>query len=528
MKLFIIIAFSSYPILLYRLGRVLGRRSKGATAMAILFSLTPLNVFFLFNGYFVLVISLAMMFIFLTEFFKYVQNRDKTSFLVSTAMLAIISLTYHRALYFILFILLFYILLKVYRRQVNEAVSVILIIVIGVSISSFWLLPASIDMLTFKSSELYQSLILVASHNGISFQLISVLFIIPYSYLVFKRMKAKRIKDDRELSLFLSLIFFIILSLGPYGLIYYIIPFSSSQRVEITLLITTFIATILASSLFDEKVVNGRRTFSGILLSSLVTMTLLISVFLYPQAALSLETINFTYAKGEINDSLSDLVNDAYIKQQVFLGKRDEDFSKALQYISNDKREGKVTFYSNRSQTVDMFYYYAMLPTSGKSTPQGVAPEGEGDLKWGYYTQHIIWHANETLLKLSGTRWVISNYQLEFRKNNTYASFGQYRIYELEDVNLISGSEGYIYSGIGEMLVVLDSECKSIVISQSYYPRWHAFDQNNNELKVESTEYGFMKITSIDNMKEVHLFFTDTIVDTIGRAISIIGLILFT
>jgi len=55
MKLLIIASFSSYPLLLYRLGRALGRSPKGAMSIATLFSLTPLNMFFLFNGYFVLI-----------------------------------------------------------------------------------------------------------------------------------------------------------------------------------------------------------------------------------------------------------------------------------------------------------------------------------------------------------------------------------------------------------------------------------------------------------------------------------------
>jgi hypothetical protein len=69
MKLFIIASFSSYPIFLYRLGRSLGRSPKGAMSMAALFSLTPLNMFFLFNGYFVLIFALALTIIFLEEFF---------------------------------------------------------------------------------------------------------------------------------------------------------------------------------------------------------------------------------------------------------------------------------------------------------------------------------------------------------------------------------------------------------------------------------------------------------------------------
>jgi len=35
-------------------------------------------------------------------------------------MLAVISLTYHRALYFILFIILFYMLVKLYRRKMEK------------------------------------------------------------------------------------------------------------------------------------------------------------------------------------------------------------------------------------------------------------------------------------------------------------------------------------------------------------------------------------------------------------------------
>jgi len=526
MKLFTILTFSSFPILLYRLGRALGRSSKGATSMALMFSLTPLNVFFLFNGYFVFTSSMALMFIFLTEFFRYVQNGGKTSLLASTAMLTIISLTYHRALYFILFIILFHFLLKTYRRQVRKAASAALMAVIGVGISSFWLLPAMVDMLALQSDELYQSLISVASYGGVSFHAISMLFIVPYCYLAFKRVRKKGIRNDSELVLLLSLIFFTVLAMGPYGPLHYVVPFSSSQRAEITLLIVTFLAATLASSLFDERIAEGRGIFSGIILSSLVFLTIIIGIFSYPKIASGLGAIDFNYSRGELNDSLTNLINNAYVEQQVFLGRSDEDFLKVLRHISNDNREGRVAFYSNRSQTVDMFHYYALLPLSGKSTPQGIAPEGEGDPKWRSFTQHIIWHANETLLKLSGTRWVISNYPLTLDGNNSYETFGRYRLYELDNAEMINGCEGTIHNGVGEVRIALSQECRGITLAESYHPRWRAFDQDGNEIGVESTEHGFMRITSENNMREVRLVYSDTMTEVWGKVISIVCLIL--
>lgn len=292
-------------------------------------------------------------------------------------------------------------------------------------------------------------------------------------------------------------------------------------------MMATFLAAVLASSLFDEKIANGRRTFRGIVLSSLIFLTMIISVFFYPQIVLSLDTVNFTYVNGGVNDSLINLLSNAYVKQQVFLGKSDEDFSRTLRYVSNDSRDGRVVFYSNRSQTVDMFYYYAMLPASGKSTSQGVAPEGEGDLKWSIYTQRIIWNADETLLRLSGTRWVISNYPIALEGNPNYKLFGQYRVYELGDVKMINGCEGSVYSGVGEIRIALDQGCRSFTVAESYHPRWRAFDQGDNEVKIERTEYGFMRLSSTSDMREVRLVYSDTKADILGRLISAVCLALF-
>lgn len=527
MKIFTIASFSSFSLLLYRLGRVLGRSSKGATSLALLFSLTPLNILFLFNGYFIFIFSLALMFIFLTEFFRYIQNGNKTSFLVSIGMLTIIAMTYHRTLYFLLFILFFHFILKIYRRQIREATSTALMVIIGVGGSSFWLFPALIDMLTFKSEELYQSLIIEATHGGLNFQAISMLFIVPYCYLVYKRMREKKIKSDSELVLLLSLVFFAILALGPYGPLYYLIPFSSSQRPEISLLIVTLFASILASKLFDEKIIAGRRTFKGILVASLLFLSLMNGIFFYPKIVLGLRPIDFTYSRGELNDSLVNMVNNAYVEQQVFLGKNDEDFIEVLRYISNDNREGRVVFYSNRSQSVDMFYYYALLPLSGKSTPQGIAPEGEVDLKWDVYTSRIIWQLNETLLKLSGTRWVISNYQLVFDSDLPYKVFGRYRLYELVDVKMLMGCEGTVHYSIGEIRLILSQECRDLTFAESYNPRWRVYDQDGRAIKVTCTEYGFMRVTSENNLREVHLVYSDTVIDVLGRVISVVCLILF-
>jgi len=520
MKMLIIGSFSSQPLLLYSLGKVLGRTRKGSTVLAALFSLTPLNVFFLFNNYFILIISQAMLLIFLIEFFKYDKNRDKASFLISTAMLTVISLTYHRTLYYIFFLMLFYILINVYRKQIKKVASTIIMSGIGVGISSFWLIPALLDMLNLDSAELYQSLILVAEHNGFSFQNLAIFFIVPFLYLVFKRIKVEKITDDHELTLLLSLIFFSILCLGPYGLLYYFVPFSSSQRIEVTLLMATFLAIILASKLFDNKIIDGRRTLYGITFSSLITLTMIVGVFFHPQMALSLEIINFSYNRGDVNDSLTNLIDNAYVKQQIFLGKSDEDFLSVLNYIAYDPREGSVVFYSNRSQTVDMFYYYALLPLSGKPTPQGISPEGEGDLKWNTFTRHVIWQANETLLKVAGTRWIISNYPIVLEGNYTHKIFGKYVLYELYNVRNIIGSEGKISKSIGEIKVVLNSECSRFIISESYHPRWRAFDQNNNELQISSTDYGFMEIVSPDNIKVVYLIYSNTMADFISKIIS--------
>ncbi len=527
MKLVTVVSFSASPLLLYRLGRVLGRSSKGATAIALLFELNPLNMFFLFNGYFVFILSLALTFLFLTEFFKYSRKREKRSFLYSVAILATISLTYHRSLYFILFTIFFHFLLKVYRRQFREAASAALMTITGVGISSFWLLPAAMDMLSLQSVELYQSLILGASHQGVSFQAISILFIIPYVYLAFERIRKKKIEGDSELVLLFSLIFFTILALGPYGPFHYVVPFSSSQRVEVAILIASFYATVLASSLFDERIKECRRTFSGILVSGLFFLAFIVSIFFYPRIAMSLDVVNFTYSREEIDDSLTNLISNAYVKEQVFLGKNDQSFLQVLRYISNDSREGRVAFYSNRSQTVDMFYYYALLPLSGKSTPQGVVPEGEGDLKWGIFTKDIIWHANETLLRLAGTRWVISNYPLALESNSTLRVFGQYMLYELDEVNIVRGCEGWINEDIGEIWITLAQRCRSITIAESYHPRWRAFDQDGREIGVESTEFGFIKVTSTNDLEEVRLVYSDTATDLLGRTISILCLALF-
>lgn len=528
MKLFTIISFSIFPILLYRLGRVLGRSHRGATSMAFLFSLTPLNIFFLFNGYFVFLFSLVLLSVFLTEFFKYIQNRNNTGFVASTAMLTIISITYHRTLYFTLFIIFFYFLIKIYKRQIKEAVSTVAMVLIGVGISSFWLLPAIKDMLALTSGELYQSLILTASYEGINFHLISILFIVPFWYLVLKRLRKERLKNETELVLFLCLIFFSILSIGPYGPLYYVIPFSSSLRIEVTLLFSIFFAITLASSLFDDDIVDGKRTFTGILLSSIIFLTIIIGVFMYPKMALSLTALNFTYSTKEISDSLLNLIRNAYVDQQVFLGKNDEEFLKVLQYISNDDMDGRIAFYSNRSQSVDMFYYYAMLPIFGKSTPQGIAPEGEGDLKWASFTQHIIWNVNETLLRLSGTRWIISNYPLVLKSNHVYKVFGQYWLYTLDDVNMINGCEGTIKKDVGEIRISLSQECRSITLAESYHSRLRAFDQFGKELDIKVTKYGFLNISSTDKMREISLIYSETKIDALGKAISIICLILFT
>ena len=255
---------------------------------------------------------------------------------------------------------------------------------------------------------------------------------------------------------------------------------------------------------------------------------MIIGVFFNPQTTLSLEPINFTYAREGVNDSLTNLVTNAYAEQQVFLGKNDKDFFEALRYLSKDGRDGRVAFYSNRSQTVDMFYYYAMLPISGKSTPQGIAPDGEGDLKWNSYTRHIIWYANETLLELSGTRWIISNYPIAFERNYTYKLFGQYRLYYLNASETKNERENYIYNGVGKIWIDPNPRCVSITITESYHPRWRAFDQDYNEVKVESTEYGFMRITSTNIMEEIQLIYSDTLIDTIGKVISAISLIFFT
>jgi hypothetical protein len=521
-KIITILSFSSLPLAIYRLGRTLGRSVKGATVMAWLFAITPLNVFFLFNGYFMLMSSLVLMVIFLSLFFHHAQTGDRISFYTAIAMLVVIALSYHRALYITLFILFFHFIVKMYRRQVREATITALIAMFGLSISAFWVLPAIINMLAINSNELYQSLISVASWEGLNFHVIAMLFIVPYWYLVLKRLSIKKWSNDTELVLFISLIFFTLLALGPYGPLHYIIPFSSSQRAEITLLFVTFLAITIATSLFDEKVLGGKRTLTGIILSSLTFLILLSSVFISPALAQGFHLVNFNYSRNEVEDSLPNVINYAYVQQQVFLGKHDQDFLEVLQYISGDSRSGRVVFYSNRSQTIDMFYYYALLPLSGKSSPQGIAPDGEGDPKWNDFTQHVIWSVNKTLLELSGTRWIISNFPLTVNGSRIVQTFNQYRLYELESVTMIDDCDHSIDYSLDVVRVALHHDCEKFTLKISYHPRWRAFDQNGNALEIEREDYGFMRIVGSEKFSKVMLTYSNTMVDTLSEKISVI------
>jgi hypothetical protein len=527
MKIITILSFSSLPIFLYRLGRTLGRSYKGATVMAWLFAITPLNVFFLFNGYFLLMPSLVLMVIFLSLFFQYTQTGGQNSFYASIAMIAIIALSYHRALYTILLILFFHFIVKLYRRQVREAIITALMVMSGLGLSAFWLFPAIINMFAINSNELYQSLISVASWEGINFHAISMLFIIPYWYLVLKRITIKRLSNDTELVLFISLIFFTLLALGPYGPLHYILPFSSSQRAEISLLFVTFLAITIATCLFDKRILEGKRTFMGIVLSSLIFLIFLSSVFIHPIIAQGVNVVNFNYSRNEVEDSLPNVIKYAYIQQQIFLGKQDQDFLEVLQYISEDNRSGRVAFYSNHSQTIDMFYYYAFLPLSGKSSPQGIAPEGEGDLKWNDFTQYVIWSINKTLLELSGTRWVISNFPLIVSGIRIIQTFNQYKLYELDPVEMISDCDHSIQYGLDEVQIVLHRECEDFTLKISYHPRWRAFDQDGNALETERGENGFMKIRGSSKFSKVFVIYSNTSIDILSQNVSIISTTLF-
>ena len=125
-------------------------------------------------------------------------------------------------------------------------------------------------MFTINSTELYQSLISVASWEGVSFHVIALLFIVPYWYLVLKRLRMKCLRNDTEVVLVISLVFFTLLALGPYGPLHYILPFSSSQRPELSMLFVTFLAITVATRLFDDRIREGKRTFMGIILTSLI------------------------------------------------------------------------------------------------------------------------------------------------------------------------------------------------------------------------------------------------------------------
>lgn len=526
MKIFTIASFTIFPLVLYKFGKALGRTSKGATTMTVLSTLTPLNIFFLFNGYFIFIPSLILMFLFLTEFFKHIQNHDKTSLLTSTVLLTVISFTYHRAIYFILFIMLFYFFIKIYRRELREATSIILMTAIGVGAASFWLLPAIFDMISLPSDEMYQSLILVASHNGLSFHTVSLIFIVPYLFLVYQKIRKKKVDNDSELLLLISTVFFTILSLGPYGLLYYIVPFSSSQRVEITLLMVTFLGNALSSSLFDGGVKEGKITIMFTLTATLLLTSIMVAIFFQPRLALGLESIDFTYDRGDLDDSVMKLVRNAYVEKQIFLGRNDRTFLEILEYISSDSRDGRVAFYANRSQTATIFYYYALLPLSGKSTPQGVTPEGEGDPKWRLYTQKIIWNPDETLLKISGVRWIITNYPLNLNYSKS-TTFGEYKLYELDNVKMINGSEGTVQREVGKMKITLTQVSRSFDLAESYNPRWRGFDQDGREITLGRTGYGFMRISSTNEMREINLVYSDTVIDTVGKAISVACLALF-
>ncbi len=527
MKIVTIASFTALPIALYRLGRAIGRTPKGATTMALLFTLTPLNIFFLFNGYYILIPSIALMLVFLTEFFNYTQRHNTRSYAYSIILLAAISFTYHRTLYFVMLILAFYLALKIAKKQIRQALDVAVMAAVGVGLSAYWLFPAALDMLALNPSELYQSLILGASSNGVNFYVISLLFIVPYCYLTYKRIKKEKIRSEPDQLLLITLAFFVLLALGPYGPLYYVLPFSSSQRVEITLLMVTLFAAALASPLFDGKIKDGNRTLRATVVASIFFLSAIVGVFAYPRMALDFSAINFTYDRGDLNDSLQNLVTSAYVKQQVFLGKSDADFLGALRFAASDPGQGRIAFYSNRSQTVAILYYCGLLPLSGKSTPQGVVPEGEGDPKWNIYTQHIIWSPNETLLKLSGTRWILSDHPLTLSGNPAPRTFGQYLLYDLGNTSLISGSDGTVSSGVGETRITLSQAASSIVFAETYNPRWRAYDQNGKELKVEGNQYGFTKISSTATFTEVHLVYANTLADNLGEAISIACVVLF-
>ncbi|UCH36920.1 MAG: hypothetical protein JSV76_04305 [Candidatus Bathyarchaeota archaeon] len=525
MKIMTILSFTSLPLALYRLGRTLGRSPKGATVVAWLFALTPLNGFFLFNGYLLLIPSLVLMILFLSVFFQYTQSGDMGKWYAAIAMLVIIALSYHRALYVVLFVLFFHFSVKLYRRQLREAMMTALLVVFGLGISAFWVLPALINMFTINSPELYQSLVSVAAWEGVSFHVIALLFIVPYWYLVVKRLRMKCLRNDTEVVLVLSLVFFTLLALGPYGPLHYILPFSSSQRPELSILFVTFLAITIATRLFDDRIREGKRTFMGIMLSSLTFLLLLSCVFISPMLAQGFQQMNFNYSRNQVEDSLHNVINHAYVQQQVFLGTHDHDFLEVLRYLSGMNQSGRVVFYSDRSQTADMFYYYALLPLSGKPSPQGIAPDGEGDLKWNDFTQPIIWSVNQTLLQLSGTRWIISNHPVAINGVHRTQLFNQYWLYELDSVAIIDDCDHSIDYGLDDMHIRLYRDCEQFTLKISYHPRWHAFDQHGNALEIERSDYGFMKINGVDNLNEVILTYSKTMIDMLSETISVICVI---
>ncbi|UCE13385.1 MAG: hypothetical protein JSV04_14525 [Candidatus Heimdallarchaeota archaeon] len=398
-------------------------------------------------------------------------------------------------------LVLIYQLVKYFYRKDTwwNLVTSIHVIISGILLSAVWFFPALLEYtyqaqykVTILQQLFQESFILLIALIGIS-----PLLLVLFSSLM-KIMRQHGDKQSMEIFLMLAALFFLLLALGKFSPFFFLPLFDSllPGRVLVFFIISTSLLSV--SKLRSESL--------AVLLLFIFSLASLI-YYLNPSVLgrLGIETWQ--------NTAVVDMADD-----ETLYGYIPSDFEVVLDQLKEIDDGTRVVFLCYYATYSPLMQHYRLLFLSDHSTIQGDYPDSSEDTKWVGFTEIVdtpayyynVYHNITDYLVLGNVGWIIvrqrENYGFPHNLKEHFflqSVSGEYELWKSRKTQTeVHGDNGYINATVerdpyqGKIVVTItSSNCTSFVLSETYHPRWRAWDQKNQTINITRDTLGFLRLS---------------------------------
>ena len=527
-KMVLLLAFSLTPVAAYLLFREFFKKTKELLFATALFSFTVHYASIADAGQFPTVFAIPFSLLFLTFFIKHVKNKGNKSLILASVFLALTTLSHLLVMYTVVLISFIYLLTSFVDRkfEFRKFASSFGIYVIGLLLSSFWIIPTVIEskfssfIPGFSTAPLYTlPFINILKIYGIYPNFITISVTILGGILLLYGIKKSLRWTGENLFLLASFLVFLAGYMGAY----FLFPFANFHYSR-WIVLMPIITTIMITKALDRK-----------LLAYLALIFLVSQIFLFltsPERVMDIEP------QQKVAQFLENKEG-----RTIYLPRLDNTFDYLLPKYNN---EGGAGFFpqgltSTRLVISDEIGY--MFLCIGKVEPLSILSSLDLFSKKTTvvpFEECVLNNkSSDELLMFQNVRYIIINDQhpevvSRFENDSNFTvvkNIGNFTIMELNKSSYIQTNPliKWSYSKKPDRIEIdLNAEMPMhdvfVRISETWYPNW-----KSNEVNIEPDNLEFMTFTipELEGNKHITIEFMKPVYQQVGEGITLIAVIGF-